>query len=122
MMIHVETEEGRRRLRIGGALNVYSAPELKRQLLDHLGADVELEINLSQVGEMDTAGFQVLYLAKREAMKKGKKLRLTSHSPAVLEVMDLYNMAAYFGDPMVVSRTPRKARAPRRGSKPKKTS
>ncbi len=122
MMIHVETEEGRRRLRIGGELNVYSAPELKRQLLDHLDAAPELEINLSQVGEMDTAGFQVLYLAKREAMKNGKTLRLTSHSPAVLEVMDLYNMAAYFGDPVVVSRTPRKARAPRRGAKPKKTS
>ena len=122
MMIHVETEEGRRRLRIGGELNVYSASELKRQLLDHLGAAAEIEINLSQVGEMDTAGFQVLYLAKREAMKNGKTLRLTSHSPAVLEVMDLYNMAAYFGDPVVISRTQKKARAPRRGAKPKKTS
>ena len=122
MMIHVETEEGRRRLRIGGELNVYSAPELKRQLLDHLDAAPELEINLSQVGEMDTAGFQVLYLAKREAMKNGKTLRMTSHSPAVLEVMDLYNMAAYFGDPVVISRTQKKARKPRHGAKPKKTS
>ncbi len=122
MMIHVETEEGRRRLRIGGELNVYSAPELKRQLLDHLDAAPELEINLSQVGEMDTAGFQVLCLAKREAMKNGKTLRLTSHSPAVLEVMDLYNMAAYFGDPVVISRTRKKARALRRGAKPKKPS
>lgn len=121
MMIHVETEEGRRRLRIGGELNVYSAPDLKRQLLDHLDAAPELEINLSQVDEMDTAGFQVLYLAKREAMKNGKMLRLTSHSPAVLEVMDLYNMAAYFGDPVVISRTQKKARAPRHRAKPRKT-
>ena len=120
MMIHVETEEGRRRLRIGGELNVYSAPELKRQLQDHLDAVPELEINLSQVGEMDTAGFQVLYLAKREAMKGGKTLRLTSHSPAVLEVMDLYNMAAYCGDPVVISRTRKKTRAPRHRAKPRK--
>ena len=121
MMIHVETEEGRRRLRIGGELNVYSAPELKRQLLDHLGVDAELEINLSQVSEMDTAGFQVLYLAKREAMKSGKTLRLMSHSPAVLEVMDLYNMAAYFGDPVVIARARKKTRPPRRRAKPRKT-
>lgn len=120
MMIHVETEEGRRRLRVGGDLNIYSAPEFKRQLLDHLGADADLEINLSQVGEMDTAGFQVLYLAKREAMKNGKTLHLTSHSPAVLEVMDRYNMATYFGDPLVIPRTRKKARAPRHNSKPKK--
>ena len=122
MLIRIATDKGLRRLQVEGDMNIYSAPELKRQLLDHLGADAELEINLSQVGEMDTAGFQVLYLAKREAMKNGKTLRLTSHSPAVLEVMDRYNMAAYFGDPVVISRAPRKARAPRRGAKPKKTS
>lgn len=121
MMIHVETKEGHRQLRIEGDMNIYSAPELKRQLLDHLGADAELEINLSQVGEIDTAGFQVLCLAKREAVKSGKTLRLTSHSPAVLEVMDLYNMAAYFGDPVVIARTQKKTRAPRHRAKPRKT-
>ncbi len=122
MMIHVETDEGRCRLRIGGEMNIYSAPELKRQLLNHLGTDPEIEINLSQVSEMDTAGFQVLCLAKREAMKNGKTLRFTSHSQAVLEVMDLYNMAAYFGDPVVISRTQKKARKLRHGSRTKKSS
>lgn len=120
MMIHAETDEGLRRLQIQGDLNIYSAPELKRQLLDHLDQASELEINMSQVSEMDTAGFQVLYLAKREAVKNGKTLRLTSHSPAVLEVMNLYNMAAYFGDPVVISRTQKKARAPRHKPKAKK--
>ena len=102
MMIHAEIKESHRRLRIEGDMNIYSAPELKRQLLDHLGSAAELEINLSQVGEIDTAGFQVLCLARREAVKGGKTLRLTSHSPAVLEVMDVYHMAAYFGDPVVI--------------------
>jgi hypothetical protein len=29
-------------------------------------------------------------------------LRLVKHSPATLEVMDLFHMAAYFGDPVVM--------------------
>ncbi len=120
MIIRFETDKGLRRLRIEGDMNIYSAPELKRQLLDHLGAVSNLEVNLSQVGEMDTAGFQVLYLARREAARNGKTLRLASHSPAVLEVMNLYNMAAYFGEPAVISRTQKKARAPRHKLKAKK--
>jgi hypothetical protein len=30
-------------------------------------------------------------------------LRLAGHSRAVLEVFDLCNLAAYFGDPLVIS-------------------
>jgi len=120
MMIRVETDKGLRRLQIEGDMNIYSASELKRTLLDHLGAALEIEVNLSRVGEMDTAGFQVLCLAKREAVKGGKVLRLTSHSPAVLEVMDRYNKLAYFGDPLVISRTRKKARAVRYRARAKK--
>jgi ABC-type transporter Mla MlaB component len=61
-----------------------------------------LDLDLSQVSEMDTAGFQVLLLAKREALKFNKTVRLTAHSKAVTELLDLYNMASYFGDPMVI--------------------
>lgn len=120
MVIHVETDKGLRRLKIRGDMNIYSAIELKQQLLDHLGAASVIEINLSQVGEMDTAGFQVLYLAKREAVNNGKTLRLISHSPTVLEVMDRYNRLAYFGDPLVISRTRKKAHVPRHRSRAKK--
>jgi len=57
---------------------------------------------------MDSAGFQVLLLSKREALKAGKAMHLTAHSKAVTELLDLYNMASYFGDPMVI---PAKERA-----------
>ena len=120
MKIHVETDNERRQLLVDGDMNIYSAQYLKQQFLNHLASTTELEINLAQVGEMDTAGFQVLYLAKREAIKSGKALRLTSHSPAVLKIIDLYNMAAYFGDPLVITRTRKKAHAPRSKSKVKK--
>lgn len=118
MTINVKMKGRRRRLLLKGDMNIYSAQDIKRQFLEHLDSAAELEINLAQVGEIDTAGFQVLYLVKREAIKGGKTLCLTSHSPAVLEIMDLYNMAAYFGDSM--SSGANKARAPASKSQSRK--
>ena len=57
---------------------------------------------------MDTAGLQLLLLVKRESLKAGKVLRLTGHSPASLDVLERYNLGAYFGDPEVVSSRERK--------------
>ncbi len=102
MAISIETNDGICRLRVEDEMTIYNAVEFKQALLANLSACGEMEINLSGVGEMDTAGLQMLLLAKREAAVYGKKLRLVEHSPATLEVLDLYNMAGYFGDPVVM--------------------
>jgi anti-sigma B factor antagonist len=83
-------------------MNVYSAVEHKKMLLKALDGCQELDIDLSHVSEIDSAGFQILLLTKREALKASKTVRLTGHSKAVTELIDLYNMASYFGDPMVI--------------------
>lgn len=83
-------------------LTIYHALEQKQVLLDALAASDELELNLSQVGEMDTAGLQLLVLLKREAQRSGKQLRIVAHSQAVSSVIDFCNMAAEFGDPLVI--------------------
>lgn len=121
MMIRIDTSAGLRKIRIEGEMNIYSAPELKRRLLEQLGSADEVEINLSHVSEMDSAGFQVLCLAKREAATSGKTLNFTSHSPAVAEVIGLYSMAAYFGGTATVPRTQKKTRTQRRRVKTKRT-
>lgn len=81
-------------------MTIYNAALQKQQLLAALNTCDELNLDLQQVGEMDTAGFQVLMLTKREAVAAGKTMRLTAHSKAVTEILDLYNMASYFGDPI----------------------
>lgn len=86
-----------------GEMTIYHAADMKAPLLDSISRCREMEINLSEVVEMDTAGFQLLLLVKREAMRAGKPLRLVAHSPATLNLLDLYNMASYFGDPVVIS-------------------
>jgi anti-sigma B factor antagonist len=103
MPIRVETKNGISHLHIEGEMSIYTAAELKAQLLPHLGLPGELEINLSQVSELDGAGLQLLILAKREATRLGVTLRLAWHSRAVLDVFDLCNLAAFFGDPLIIS-------------------
>jgi anti-anti-sigma factor len=89
-------------LRIEGELTIFRAQELKPELL---GNPMPLEIDLSGVTELDTAGLQLLMLAKQAALKQQRELRLVAHSPAVLEVFELLNVAAYFGDPLLMHGT-----------------
>jgi anti-sigma B factor antagonist len=105
MTISIETLNGVCCVRVAGEMTIYQAAELKAELLPCLELGAELEINLSGVSEMDTAGFQLLLLTKRVAAGVGKPLRLTEHSQATLEVLDLLNMASYFGDPVMMPRT-----------------
>lgn len=83
-------------------LTIYHALEHKQLLLDALAATDELELNLAQVAEMDTAGLQLLVLLKKEAQRAGKRVRIVAHSQAVSAVIDFCNMAAEFGDPLVI--------------------
>lgn len=83
-------------------LTIYHALEQKQALLDALAASSELELNLAQVAEMDTAGLQLLILLKKEAQRAGKRVRIVAHSQAVSSVIDFCNMAAEFGDPLVI--------------------
>lgn len=101
-MIHVSTEAGRHIARIEGELTIYDAAANKPALLAALAGNAELEINLSGVTEIDSAGLQLLLLTKREALRSGKDLRLVAHSEATLTVIDLLGLAGYFGDPLVL--------------------
>lgn len=88
--------------RVDGDVTIYTAADTKSRLMPLLEQCPELEIDLSQVSEMDSAGLQLLILAKRECAHRNGKLHLIGHSPAVLEVLDMCNMTAFFGDPVVI--------------------
>lgn len=91
-----------RKLAMRGPMTIYEAASDKKRLLDALEGARELEIDLSRVSDMDTAGIQVLLLLKREAISRGKALRLSAHNAVVLDVLNAYNLGAYFGDPVVM--------------------
>ena len=84
---------------IEGELTIFRAMELKPAVLP---TPPLTEIDLSGVTDLDTAGVQLLMLAKKTAVAEGRELRMVGHSPAVLEVFELLNVAAYFGDHLVM--------------------
>jgi anti-anti-sigma factor len=83
-------------------MTIYHALEHKQVLLDALSTTRDLELNLSQVGEIDSAGLQLLILLKKEAQRVGKSVRIVAHSQAVSAVIDFCNMAGEFGDPLII--------------------
>ncbi|TAH52003.1 MAG: anti-sigma factor antagonist [Betaproteobacteria bacterium] len=97
------TDHNADRLAIGEDLTIYHAASQKSQFIDALvAASGHLDIDLSGVAEIDTAGFQLLMLVKREARRLGKEARIVAHSEAVRELIDFYNVAAEFGDPLLI--------------------
>ena len=90
------------RLAIDRDMTIYHAEALKGELLGRLEQDSAIELDLSRIAEIDTSGIQLLMLAKNESMRRQKKLRIVAHSPAVQELIDLYNLSAFFGDPLVI--------------------
>lgn len=102
MTVQAEMQNGLCSARIAGEMNIYAAAELKERFAGLLEDSAELELNLSEVKEIDTAGVQLLLLLKREAQRTGKAVRFTAHSDVVREVIELYNLANYFGDPLVL--------------------
>lgn len=71
--------------------------------MPYLEADKELQIDLSEVGEIDSAGMQLLIMLKQQANIVNNQFSLVHHSQAVVEVLELFNLASFFGDPVVLS-------------------
>lgn len=95
------------RLFIEGELNIYTAAEWKKRLDDLIAqGEEDLELDLGGVQELDTAGLQLLIMAKQETSLRNQQLRLANHSPAVLEVFALCGLAVLFGDPVPLQSNP----------------
>lgn len=96
MPLSVEHVADTCRIRLSGEMTIYNVEALKDELLAHLAERSETELDLAEVGEMDTAGLQLLVLAKQEARRHGWQLRLQDPSAPVRDLLELYNMSTYF--------------------------
>ena len=94
--------DGSSSLRMEGEMSIYRAAELKQVLLEAIAQTPVLELDLSAVTELDTAGVQLLLMARQAAEAAQCELRLTNHSPAVTDVLDMLNLGGQLGDPLVV--------------------
>jgi anti-sigma B factor antagonist len=103
MNISIESSAGLCQVGVEGEMTIYTAAELKSEIVPLLLACEKMEVSLANVSEIDAAGLQVLALLKREAGAIGKPISFIAHSQSVLEVLDLCDLAGVFGDPLVIS-------------------
>lgn len=99
MEITLDTSATPARLTLTGELTIYAAGEAKNRLLAPLDAHDALDIDLSAIEEIDSAGLQLLLLARQHAAAAGKPLGLVAPSQAVRELLELYNLAGFFAAP-----------------------
>src|SRR5690242_20566626 len=84
------------RVTLTGNMTIYAAAALKDRLIAALNVVDALEIDLSEVSDIDTGGIQLLILAQRHAERAGKHLRLVAHSRPVLDLIELYRLGEFF--------------------------
>lgn len=100
------TADGAPVLRLEGELTIYEAAEARDQLGAELDLRPALHLNLAGLKELDTAGVQLLVWLKQEARRRNRTLALSAHSPAVVEVFDLLQVASLFGDAILIAPSP----------------
>jgi len=93
MQSPVRYERGR--IHVDGEMTVYTCSDLKARLFaelaDHMDAT---ELDLSGVVEIDTAGLQLLLIARRYVSDGGRELRVSNPSRPVSDVLELCRLNA----------------------------
>ena len=79
-------------LAVEGEMTIYRAAELKPALLDFVRTQNAPALDLAGVTEFDSAGVQLLLVARREAARLGKRLELRGASPAVRDAFALLGL------------------------------
>ena len=80
-------------LRIDGEMTIYRASEVAQTLFAALRAhDGDVSLDLSAVTEFDTAGLQLVLMARRLAEANGRRLDVVQPSECVFEVLNLCNV------------------------------
>ena len=75
-----------------GELTIYRAAGFASELLGRIAGGAEVGLDLAGVTEFDSAGLQVLLVARREARARGGGLRLLHPSRSVLDVIETLNL------------------------------
>ena len=101
MQLHIDTAADGR-LRLHGELTIDSAAAARETLLAQMRPDATLELDLAGITEIDSAGLQLLMSAKLHARGQGGELRLTAHAAGVLELVELLDVGAWLGDPLLL--------------------
>ncbi len=80
---------------LAGEVTVYNAGDVCDRLIAALDETDDVDVDLSQVTEIDSAGVQLIVAAKREAEARHKVMHFSGCSRGVLDVLTLLGLSAY---------------------------
>jgi anti-anti-sigma factor len=87
-MSAIETGSTVSRLAVEGDLTIQTAAATRERLLLALDGSDVIEIDLSGVGEFDSAGLQLLVAMKKSATAAGKQMRLMTPGRSVMDALE----------------------------------
>jgi len=96
MTIDVFTENRHCRIRIEEELTIYTASVVGATIRDAMASHDSVAIDLTGVTEIDTAGLQLLLVAKKEALLRQRLVKFIGHNRVIAECLLLVNLANFF--------------------------
>ncbi|GIJ59225.1 STAS domain-containing protein [Virgisporangium aurantiacum] len=84
---------------VSGDIDLSNADELERHLAEQLAGDAgTVDLDLTDVLFIDSAGINILVTARRRADEMGKTLRVTGASGLVRELLEMTGVWQYLSD------------------------
>lgn len=96
MGIEIHNEAGCCQIRIEDELTIYTASAVAAAISTALNSHASVAIDLSGVSEIDTAGLQILLVARKEALLHERQVRFIGQNRVVLEALQLMNLINFF--------------------------
>lgn len=78
-------------------MTIHRACELRTLFQDALLPSEGIDVDLSRVSEIDSAGVQLIVAARKQAFADGKEMRIVAYSAAVVEVLELLDLHMCLG-------------------------
>lgn len=99
-VVSTSVADGTINVSVNTDMTIYTAGQLFEELLEKWKSITEMpevfEIDLSDVGEFDSAGFQMLSLFKRECESKQCKFRLAHVSESIEDALTILGSKEHF--------------------------
>lgn len=88
----ISKQAGVVRVQLHGELTIYQAQQQYAELLELLAQHPILQLDLSQISDIDSSGVQILLQLVREAKKEAKQLSLVHATPVLIDVVSLLGL------------------------------
>lgn len=102
-MLNSKELDGKLIITIESDMTIYCASDLREKLNGLCCDSLDIELDLSNVNELDISGVQILMSAKKLREKVKGNLTITQHSKVVVDAFETLGLVPYFGDPVYLS-------------------